>query len=47
MVKKCALSSFYGREEEALKFQEKIKSLMVGMDTVKGGEAGLYQISPF
>ena len=36
MVKKCALSSFYGREEEALKFQEKMKSLMVGMDTVKG-----------
>ena len=36
LVKKCALSSIYGREEESLKLQEKLKSLMVGMDTVKG-----------
>ena len=36
LVNKCALSSFYGSEEEALKMQEKMKCLMTGMDTVKG-----------
>ena len=36
LVNKCALSSFCGREEEAIKLQEKMKSLMTGMDTVKG-----------
>ena len=36
LLKKCALHSFYGREEEALKSQEKMKSLMAGRETVKG-----------
>ena len=36
LLKKCALHSFYRREEEALKSQEKMKSLMAGRETVKG-----------
>ena len=36
LLKKCALNSFYGREEEALKWKEKMKSLMAGRETVKG-----------
>ena len=36
LLKKCALYSFYGKEEEALKWKEKMKSLMAGRETVKG-----------
>ena len=40
LVKKSALSSFYGagenREEEALKLKEEMKSLMAGIEAVKG-----------
>ena len=36
LVRKCALHSFYGRDEGALKSEEKMRSLMAGLETVTG-----------
>ena len=35
-TRKFAVNSFYGREEEAFTLKEKMKSLMEGLETVKG-----------
>ena len=42
LVTKCALESFYGREDEALKkeMMVKVKSLMIEFETIKGEMMG-------
>ena len=40
LMRKCALHSFYGREEEAPKSNEKLKSLVAGLETVMGEVVG-------